>query len=159
MRQKKSFFTKNNSLDKVGSIKEPKVTEPNNSLLDAKTLADFEKVSPGFSEKLFAMAKNEQSHLQKMDDIKSSMSKNAHRMGRISFVFVFIVICYFSYSLILNNMANEGYIFAAISFASLLMLNCSGRKQCSKPEVKHKSPNNPKQFRKPSQKRRNFKRK
>ena len=40
MRQRKSFFTKNNNLNKIGSAKEPKA--PKEFSLDPRILSDFE---------------------------------------------------------------------------------------------------------------------
>ena len=154
MRQKKNFFTKNNRLDKVGTVKKEDVNLEGGFLLDSKTLADFEKVSPGFSDKLFNLVQDEQSHNQKMDQIRSSISRNAMRMGRVSFVFIFVAICYFTYNLLLNNMINQAFIFAAISFVALIISNCSGKAKCEqKPEnkVQHKT-----SFKKPYPKKRHF---
>lgn len=158
MRQKKSFFTKNNSLDRVGGIPtEKKDSNSEEMLLDSKTLSDFERISPGFSDKLFDIARNEQKHLQKMDDVKASISNNAIRMGRISFVFIFIAICYFTYDLILNNIITEALIFASISFGTLLMLNCKKNRNCKVVEEAQSSSKHP--YQKNPQRRRYYKRK
>lgn len=159
MRQKKSFFTKNNRLDRVGAPKEKKNTNAEEVLLDAKMLSDFERISPGFSDKLMEMAKQDQKHMQKMDDVKVSISNNAMRMGRLSFVFIFVAICYFTYDLILNNMLTEGLIFGALCFASLLMVNCKKKNICKAPEDQPASPAKKTSFKKPPQRRRHYKRK
>lgn len=160
MRQKKSFFTKNNRLDKVGAVKFEENKNAEEKILDPETLADFERISPGFSEKLLILAKSEQSHSQKMDHIQNSIAKTAYRMGHFSFVFIFIAICYFTYSLILNNMANEGLVFGVLAFIALIVTNCrSKNKSCSIKEDEKQEQRMTQPYRKPHQRRRNFKRK
>jgi|GEM_PF-4351868 len=137
MRHKKSFFTKNNSLNRVGGSQEKKAGLLEESFLDPNTLLEYEKQIPGFAEKLFELAKADQHHMQQIEKIRNNMTQNAMRMGRFTFVLLFIVICYFAYNLIFFGMVQESYIFSAISFIALLMLNCSYSKSCRKSSDKN----------------------
>ena len=80
MRHKKSFFTKNNSLNRVGGSQEKKAGLLEESFLDPNTLLEYEKQIPGFAEKLFELAKADQHHMQQIEKIRNNMTQNAMRL-------------------------------------------------------------------------------
>lgn len=152
MKQKKSFFTKNNRLNKVGNQENTNLDDT--ASLDPRIMAEYEKIHPGFATKLMKMAQDEQKHIHQMDQLKANIASRGMRMGRFSFIFLFIIISYFTYNLIMNGLIEEGYIFGALAFLSLIILNCKAKKSSSGRDNKTKHPGS--KYRKPHPGKRNF---
>ena len=121
MRQKKSFFTKNNTLNKGNPDHKTHDIKPHHK---ADLLAEYENLKPDSKDTLVEMARKEQEHEHKMEELKYNIMARSRRMGRICALFIIIAICYFTSDLIFFGHPIYGLILAFISFGSLLMLGC-----------------------------------
>ena len=132
MRQKKSFFVKNNSLNKGNQLTDNKLVEKNIHFAAPKLeiLAEYEAANPGISQKILEMAKSEQEHEHSIEKLKISMASRAQRMGRICGLFVILAICYFTSDMLFFGHTIYALLFSGFSFAALLMLSCKHKCRC-----------------------------
>ena len=131
MREKKSFFVENNSLNK-GYRKEHGSSDRHHAkslsaLPDLGVLEQYEELQPGIVQKLLEMAQKEQSHKHSMEEIAAKMQQVSIRMGRFFGIVTVLAICYVTVSLAMNNMIFEAMIFAAMGFSAIAISACVGK--------------------------------
>ncbi len=131
MTQKKSFFTKNNSLNKRNQVTDGKPLEASMRSNRMDILTEYEALNPDSSAKILEMAKKEQEHEHKMNELKLNMQMRGLRMGRICGLFAILAMGFFSTSIAASGHVIYGLIFAFISFGTLLMLNCKSSGACN----------------------------
>jgi uncharacterized membrane protein len=130
MRQKKNFFVKNNTLNKGNTISDNKEQNTRPSF-KPDLIAEFESLDPTNAEKLVELAKKEQEHEHKMEELRLNMDQRAKRMGRVCALFTILAICFFTYNMVLTRQSISALIFALISFGAVLMLSCKHKSSCT----------------------------
>jgi uncharacterized membrane protein len=132
MREKKSFFTENNQLNK-GYRSENKLATKATfkvgaaDLPEASVLAAYEEMQPGTISKMIEMTAKEQEHRHNIELLHLKMQKIGVRMGRLFAIFAVMAICYTAYAMSAHNMQKEAVIFACIGFVAMAISACAGR--------------------------------
>lgn len=154
MKEKKSFFTENNHLNKGYSTENrntntaPKAQSSgfNIDLPNGNILAEYEEMQPGVLKQMLDLTSKEQEHRHNIEIITLKMQKTALRMGRLFAIFAVIAICYTTSMMAINNLQQEAMIFAAIGFTAIALSSFNGRVRnynCSKTDMsKPQSKNN-----------------
>jgi uncharacterized membrane protein len=131
MSQKKNFFVKNNTLNKGNTISDNKDQNLRSTSFKTDILAEFASLDSINAEKLVTMAKKEQEHEHKMEELRLNMDGRAKRMGRICGLFIILAICFVTANISAEGNIIYALIFAFIGFGAVLMLNCKHKSSCS----------------------------
>lgn len=134
MREKKSFFTENNQLNKgyksenkLGTKATFKADTSKLGLPDSSIFAAYEDMEPGTIAKMIEMTAKEQEHRHNVELIHLRMQKIGIRMGRLFAIFSVMAICYTAYAMSVHNMQKEAIIFAVVGFVAIAISGCAGK--------------------------------
>ncbi len=129
MREVKSFFNKDNNLNKGylnnSAIKSDESDDKNyykkllQNMPPIDVMAAYEELNPGTISKLLDAMGKEQSHSHALDNAYNKMNIKAQFLGRICGIFSIIIIAYVVLSLSREGMMLGGLIFALISFTGI----------------------------------------
>lgn len=127
MREVKSFFIEDNSLNK-GYTHNNRLQEVQSSAYYQKlqqnlppvdVIAAYEELYPGTLEKVLAAVEKEQKHSHDCDLIHNKFNIKAAFMGRMFGFFSILTISYVTLSLARSDMLIGGLIFAFVAFAGI----------------------------------------
>lgn len=117
MREKKSFFTKNNSLNKGSRLeRNKKLSHSERNLVEL-----YYSASPSVKKELEAAILNHQ-QVHNSNLLSNVVVGSLSRMSTLIFIFLLTAICYFSYDLMSRHQMTEAIILAIISFTALLLI-------------------------------------
>lgn len=117
MREKKSFFTKNNSLNKGG--KHQRANDQHNS--ESKLLELFNTSSPDAKRK-FLEHIQESNNSNPINPVSNVVANSLARISTFLFILFFTITLYFGYDLLKNDLIKEAVIFCIIAFSFLLVI-------------------------------------
>ncbi len=130
MKEKKTFFVENNSLNKGYQPKKGKTAKTKAEDPELSVLAEYEEMHPGTIKKILELAQKEQEHSHSMDALRMKMQATAKRMGRIFGVLVIAILCYAFLTMVALDHVLYAMIFAAISVMGVMKLCCLSRCKC-----------------------------
>lgn len=127
MREVKSFFIEDNSLNKGyttdRSLKGNKTSayykKLQQNLPPVDVITAYEELHPGTLAKLLEVVEKEQKHSQDREHIHHKMHKKATFVGRMFSFFSVLVIGYVTLSLAQSGMLIGGLVFAAMAFIGI----------------------------------------
>lgn len=147
MREVKSFFIEDNSLNK-GYTNDKLSQESQSSAYYKKlqqnlppvdVIAAYEELHPGTLAKLLEVVEKEQKHSHDRDRVHNIMHGKATFMGRMFGFFSVLAISYVTLSLAKDGMLMGGLIFAAMAFAGIFGISFfMSRNRSYKPYNKHR---------------------
>jgi uncharacterized membrane protein len=154
MREVKSFFIEDNSLNK-GYTHNSRLQEVQSSAYYQKlqqnlppvdVVAAYEELYPGTLEKLLVAVEKEQKHTHARDLIHNKFNIKAAFMGRMFGFFSILTISYVTLSLARSDMLMGGLIFAAVAFAGIFGVSLISAR-ANKPKPSFKRHNNAEEMR------------
>lgn len=123
MREVKSFFIQDNSLNKgYTKLNDDENTynkKLHQNMPPVDVISAYEKLYPGTLAKLLEALDKEQNHIHSRDNVVNKMQTKAFALGRLFGLLSILIIGYVVLSLASNGMLVGGLIFALIAFLGI----------------------------------------